>query len=387
MSSDRVKQVGHLKDLLNKHQAFDEKSLRRLIAGKSEIQHGEVTFKVLRPAEIELDSEQRFHKDSFEFRATIFDCEHIRLRDSSKVNLIDCVVIGSLSVGTKFGKQTEIYLDTVAVTGELRVSGRGRDEPRASVYLGTAQASTLVLYNVAASDVTVFDSRFASTDMHLVDTNSLSINFSETGSLGIVECNFKEVFFPAGQVNLGDLKASRPLARLRRWKFKPSKFVVGPKAIDRALNSASRSEAKRREIETLKFLFEKTEIPHSKRDAAHLKYLRSLSESSSWMSRTFVFVTGGFIKPSRIALWAAAVIVGFASIYWREACSFGPTNPICPIGSYWDALYFSGLTFTTIGYGDIVPLHSMRGFAVFEGLLGVALGGAWLVSLTRRYIE
>ena len=36
---------------------------------------------------------------------------------------------------------------------------------------------------------------------------------------------------------------------------------------------------------------------------------------------------------------------------------------------------------------DIVPLYWVRGFAVLEGLLGIALAGAFLVSLTRRYIE
>jgi len=154
--------------------------------------------------------------------------------------------------------------------------------------------------------------------------------------------------------------------------------------INRAMDSASRSDAKRREIETLKFLFDKTEISHSKRDTAHLRYLLSLAESSSCLSRILVFATGGFFKPSRIVLWTAIVIFGFAKIYWHEASGFDTTHPIC---SYWDALYFSGLTFTTIGYGDILPLHWMRGFAVLEGLLGIALTGAFLVSLTRRYID
>ena len=380
--SVRKKQVGHLKDLLNDLRAFNEKSLRRLIDGKSQIQHGEATFKVLRPADLQLDDEQRSYLDCFEFRETIFDCECINLRNSSEVNLIDCIVIGTLAIGDKPETETNVYLDTVAVTGELRVTGRGNSVK--SVGLVSVQARALNLYYFNTPSVSIMSSRFAATEMRLLSVSSLVLADSELGSLGIAECDFRDVKFPAGQVSLEDLNASRLAAWFSKWRFNPLKFAVGPKAVDRTIDSASRSDAKRREIETIKFLLEKTEISYNKRDAAQLKYLRSLAESSSWLSRIFVIVTGGFIRPSRIVIGAAVVIFGFAEIYLYDANSFGATNPIC---SYWDALYFSGLTFTTIGYGDILPLHWMRGCAVIEGLLGIILGGAFLVSLTRRYIE
>ncbi len=383
MSTFRKKQVGHLKDLLNDHQAFNEKSLRRLIDGKSWIQHGEATFKVLRPADLKLDGEGRSYLNCFNFRETIFDCECINLRNSSEVNLIDCLIIGTLSVSDKPDKETKVYLDTVAITGGLRVAGRGNS--MTSVGLVSVQARALDLYNFTTPDVTVMDSRFASTEMHrLLGCGSLKLTGSEFGSLSIAECNFEDVVFPTGQVSPRDLNAFSLVAWFSRWRFNPLKFIIGPKAIDRAMDFASRSDAKRREIETLKFLLEKTDISHSKRDTAQLKYLLSLAESSSCLSRILVFATGGFFKPSLIIFSTAIVIFGFAEIYWQEANSFYTANPIC---SYWDALYFSGLTFTTIGYGEILPLHWMRGFAVLEGLLGIALTGAFLVSLTRRYID
>jgi Ion channel len=382
VSTFRKKNVGNLKDLLNVHHAFDEKSLKRLIDGKSQIQHGEVMFKVLRPADLELDSEERSYLDNFIFRETIFDCECINLRNSSEVNLIDCLVIGRLSIADKSDKATKVYLDTVALTGELKLTGRG--DSMSSVTLVSVQSLALDLFNFTTPDLTMMDSRFASTEMNLLGCGSLKLTGNELGRISIAECDFQDVTFPAGQMNLSDLNACCFMAWFRKRRFKPLKFVIGPKAIDRAMDSDYRSDAKRREIETLKFLLEKTEITHNKRDTAQLKYLRSLAESSSWLSRFFVIATGGFIKPWRIILLTAVVIFGFSGVYWHEASSFGTINPIC---SYWDALYFSGLTFTTIGYGDIVPLYWVRGFAVLEGLLGIALAGAFLVSLTRRYIE
>ena len=180
----RKKQVGHLKDLLNDHRLFNEKSLRRFIDGKSQFQHGEATFNVLRPADLKLDCEQRSHLDRFEFRETIFDCECINLRNSSEVKLIDCLVIGTLVVGDDPSKKTTVYLDTVAVTGELKVTGRG--EPMASVNLVSVQAPSLSLYNFA-SHVNVVDSRFASTEMRLLCGDSLAMTGNELGTLSIAE--------------------------------------------------------------------------------------------------------------------------------------------------------------------------------------------------------
>jgi hypothetical protein len=52
-----------------------------------------------------------------------------------------------------------------------------------------------------------------------------------------------------------------------------------------------------------------------------------------------------------------------------------------------EALYFSCITFTTIGYGDLAPIGIARFFAATEGLVGIVIASSFFVSLVKRYIE
>lgn len=52
-----------------------------------------------------------------------------------------------------------------------------------------------------------------------------------------------------------------------------------------------------------------------------------------------------------------------------------------------ECLHFSVVTFTTLGYGDLVPETSFRWLADVEALTGAALMAVFVVSLTRKYIR
>lgn len=54
-----------------------------------------------------------------------------------------------------------------------------------------------------------------------------------------------------------------------------------------------------------------------------------------------------------IPLMSIALIVSFAGLYWSINTALNFKNVL---SSYTDALYYSLVTLTTVGYGDIVPL-------------------------------
>jgi hypothetical protein len=53
----------------------------------------------------------------------------------------------------------------------------------------------------------------------------------------------------------------------------------------------------------------------------------------------------------------------------------------------WDAIYFSIVTFTTLGYGDFRPAPSLRLLAGAEAAIGAALMAVFIVCLTRKYMR
>ena len=71
--------------------------------------------------------------------------------------------------------------------------------------------------------------------------------------------------------------------------------------------------------------------------------------------------------------------VAWQLLYQLELIEFSIANP-----NFYDLIYFSGSTFTTVGYGDITLIHEGRIAAVVEGVLGLVLI-TWTASFS--YLE
>ena len=76
----------------------------------------------------------------------------------------------------------------------------------------------------------------------------------------------------------------------------------------------------------------------------------------------------------------------FAGAYSSGAGSFIESGKIGEL-NFGESLYFSTITFTTVGFGDISPLGINRFFAAFEALIGVLINVAligYLLSTGRN---
>jgi potassium channel LctB len=48
--------------------------------------------------------------------------------------------------------------------------------------------------------------------------------------------------------------------------------------------------------------------------------------------------------------------------------------------SFWNLLYFSGVTILSVGYGDLIPVGPLRFFALLEAAIGVLLPTAYFMK-------
>jgi len=90
------------------------------------------------------------------------------------------------------------------------------------------------------------------------------------------------------------------------------------------------------------------------------------------------FLYGYGERPERVIAWAAAVIFGFALGHW----AFGTLT-----GGFLDALYYSAVSFTALGYGKWAAEPqgwAGRFLGVGESLLGVFMMALFLVTFTRK---
>ncbi len=133
--------------------------------------------------------------------------------------------------------------------------------------------------------------------------------------------------------------------------------------------------------------------------------LLSKGKWSKVVKCTFSKIGGYGTDPKSIIMWAMVVIGVFAVLYMWVGIDYGSKAKILTIpeelkgsptlaclltllNKFFIALYFSGITFLTIGYGDTSPANSIgMVFAIFEGFLGVFIMSYFSVAVIRKILR
>lgn len=91
--------------------------------------------------------------------------------------------------------------------------------------------------------------------------------------------------------------------------------------------------------------------------------------------------------------WSMLIAIAFAAIVFSHIIQVwiwaGVFVALAALPNIDDALYFSIVTYTTVGYGDVTVAHEYRIFAVMAavtGLLNFGLSTAFLVGLFARLL-
>jgi hypothetical protein len=95
------------------------------------------------------------------------------------------------------------------------------------------------------------------------------------------------------------------------------------------------------------------------------------------------WATAGFgLRPLRVIGTAITLVLFYGFIYWATegVVTVHAPEPL----TLWHTVYFSGITFATVGYGDFFPAPHARLLALTEGALGAFTMGFFVVVLANR---
>ncbi|HEX6183643.1 MAG TPA: potassium channel family protein [Pyrinomonadaceae bacterium] len=96
-------------------------------------------------------------------------------------------------------------------------------------------------------------------------------------------------------------------------------------------------------------------------------------------------MVGPLLLPLLIIVYVVLLVLAFALVYYPHVPSGFTYSGGHGEPGWVDAIYFSGVTLTTVGYGDVVPrLTSLRFLALFEsasGLIVISLGITYMLTV------
>ena len=109
----------------------------------------------------------------------------------------------------------------------------------------------------------------------------------------------------------------------------------------------------------------------------HLKPWRRVELAAYWALAGFGY------RPLRVLASATVAVLLYGVLYWASNGARFALQPKATV-SFWDCVYFSGITFTTLGYGDLMPSANARLLAMTEATIGIFTMGFLVVVFANR---
>jgi len=374
-----------LKYLLNELNINTEKQLRDYIDENYGTKN-DAPLKILKSSDlIRGDTEDRVYCQEFEYERTIFDMDKVEVSNAKKIHIKDCIFTGTLRIGNREEHSLDVFMDYVAFGKGLIISGASNTS---SIDLTCLSSPEVKIVNNKISKLSISSCKICSLIIRNSTISEFTSYFNKFEVVSISANHMSNVEFPHGQMDIYKQKTLPGVKWIESLKNKFS-YVNFSHQID--YDREADLERLKNANETFKFLIGKSDYHLNRGELSRLKYLELISSINNPVKRFFYRAFGGLIIPWRILVIIAAVIVSFGFLYLTPDFMFNTPgangNSIQRGLCIFEALYFSGITFTTIGYGDISPVGYARLLAVSEGILGVILSSSFLVSLIRRYID
>jgi hypothetical protein len=104
-----------------------------------------------------------------------------------------------------------------------------------------------------------------------------------------------------------------------------------------------------------------------------------------WIMLTFSYFVWGYgERPSR-TLFAGILLIFLSAFLYIGGNFIQNGNLFKP--SFFQAFYFSVVTFTTVGYGDIIAVGFNKAVAMLEAFCGIFIMPLFIIGLSRKYLR
>ena len=179
-------------------------------------------------------------------------------------------------------------------------------------------------------------------------------------------CDFSQALIAESRIDFASFKNCE--IRLENIKFPPDAAPRAMVRVCRSLKLNAMSMGNFADAGELTYLEKKFERLGHFRDGKWARWLGSALQNLLW---------GYGERPFRLAFFMAFNIVAFGSVlHW--------VDPL-PDKTWWEHIYFSGITYLTVGYGDLAP-HSpvARLLSVICAATGIGTFGMLIASVTKK---
>jgi uncharacterized protein YjbI with pentapeptide repeats len=128
-------------------------------------------------------------------------------------------------------------------------------------------------------------------------------------------------------------------------------------------------------------------------DSCYYQYRRERQSMRSWLERAkyvdiLAWLTCGYgVRPGYTLGLGFFSVLTSSLYYWRTGAIRRLKGNEEESANFWDAFYFSTMTFTTVGYGDWYPLDRHRKVVMIEGIIGWLTLSLFLVTLANVIIR
>lgn len=112
------------------------------------------------------------------------------------------------------------------------------------------------------------------------------------------------------------------------------------------------------------------------------------AKNLNYISSLLMDLLSGYTeKPDRVVLSALGMIIFFGVVYFFMDAVRPTADLALGRTGFWDCIYFSFMTFTTVGFGDFIPRAGfwIKALVGVEAFSGPFMAGLFIFTLTRRY--